>query len=169
MHVVYDGVGKDTWEENFEVIRRKGTIVTFGNASVSASSALNLSPDIWVGVTSLSSTADSQGPPPEFSPLKLSAKSLKVTRPTLHSQIATQEEFVDAAEKIFDAYQKGALKVCALAQTVPADTDPRSPSTRSMDSPPRRSRKPRQTSLPDRPSESSSSRSLKELKQMNKK
>ncbi|KAK1924668.1 hypothetical protein DB88DRAFT_486367 [Papiliotrema laurentii] len=84
VHVVYDGVGKDTWEENFEVIRRKGTIVTFGNAS---------------------------GPPPEFSPLKLSAKSLKVTRPTLHSQIATQEEFVDAAEKIFDAYQKGALKI----------------------------------------------------------
>jgi NADPH2:quinone reductase len=35
VHVVYDGVGKDTWEEDFEVVRRLGTIVTFGNASVS--------------------------------------------------------------------------------------------------------------------------------------
>ena len=31
---VYDGVGKDTWEEDFEIIRRLGTIVSFGNASV---------------------------------------------------------------------------------------------------------------------------------------
>ena len=31
---VYDGVGKDTWEEDFEVIAPLGTIVTFGNASV---------------------------------------------------------------------------------------------------------------------------------------
>ena len=35
VRVVYDGVGKDTWEESFEVVRRLGTIVTFGNASVS--------------------------------------------------------------------------------------------------------------------------------------
>jgi NADPH:quinone reductase-like Zn-dependent oxidoreductase len=35
VHVVYDGVGKDTFEEDFEVVRSKGTIVTFGNASVS--------------------------------------------------------------------------------------------------------------------------------------
>lgn len=35
VHGVYDGVGKDTWEEDFLVVRRKGTIVTFGNASVS--------------------------------------------------------------------------------------------------------------------------------------
>ena len=35
VRAVYDGVGKDTWDENFEIIRRLGTIVTFGNASVS--------------------------------------------------------------------------------------------------------------------------------------
>jgi len=35
VEVVYDGVGKDTWDEDFLVIRRLGTIVTFGNASVS--------------------------------------------------------------------------------------------------------------------------------------
>lgn len=31
--VVYDSVGKDTWEGGLEVIKRKGTIVWFGNAS----------------------------------------------------------------------------------------------------------------------------------------
>lgn len=31
--VVYDSVGKDTWEGALEVIKRKGTIVWFGNAS----------------------------------------------------------------------------------------------------------------------------------------
>lgn len=31
--VVYDSVGKDTWEGSLEVVKRKGTIVWFGNAS----------------------------------------------------------------------------------------------------------------------------------------
>jgi len=58
--------------------------------------------------------SDDQGPPPEFSPLKLSAKSLKVTRPTLFSLIVTPEEFYDYAGKVFDAYKNGGLKVCPL-------------------------------------------------------
>ncbi|KAG8780069.1 hypothetical protein FRC16_003223 [Serendipita sp. 398] len=70
-HGIYDGVGKATyvlplfrkvtppkfsfrWEGNFEMIRRKGTIVTFGNAS---------------------------GVVPAFSPMKLKDKNLKVARP----------------------------------------------------------------------------------------
>jgi NADPH:quinone reductase-like Zn-dependent oxidoreductase len=31
--VVYDSVGKDTWEGSLEAVKRKGTIVWFGNAS----------------------------------------------------------------------------------------------------------------------------------------
>ena len=50
MHAVLDGVGADTWESDFEVARRKATLVTFGNAS---------------------------GPVPPFAPLKLGAKNLK--------------------------------------------------------------------------------------------
>jgi NADPH:quinone reductase-like Zn-dependent oxidoreductase len=50
VHAVLDGVGKDTWESDFEVIRRKGMLVTFGNAS---------------------------GPVEPFAPLKLAAKNLK--------------------------------------------------------------------------------------------
>jgi NADPH:quinone reductase-like Zn-dependent oxidoreductase len=70
VHVIYDGVGKDTYvfmlayhltnlseirfELDFEIIRRKGTIVSVGNAS---------------------------GPVPPFSPLKLMPKNLKLLRP----------------------------------------------------------------------------------------
>lgn len=40
VHVVYDGVGKDTFDEDFEVVRPKGTLVMYGNASVSSSMQL---------------------------------------------------------------------------------------------------------------------------------
>lgn len=50
VHAVLDGVGKDTWESNFDVARRKATLVTFGNAS---------------------------GPVEPFAPLKLAPKVLK--------------------------------------------------------------------------------------------
>jgi NADPH:quinone reductase-like Zn-dependent oxidoreductase len=84
VHAVYDGVGKDTWEEDFEVVRPKATIVTFGNAS---------------------------GPVPPFAPLKLSPKALKVTRPTLGPFIAEPEDFARYAKEIFEIVQKGGLKV----------------------------------------------------------
>lgn len=50
MHGVFDGVGKDTFDSDFDLVRRKGTIVTCGNAS---------------------------GPVPPFAPLKLGPKNLK--------------------------------------------------------------------------------------------
>lgn len=31
--VVFDSVGKDTWEGSLTAVRRKGTVVCFGNAS----------------------------------------------------------------------------------------------------------------------------------------
>lgn len=84
VHAVFDGVGADTWEENFNVVRTNATIVTFGNAS---------------------------GPVPPFSPLKLSPKCLKVTRPTLFPYIATPEDFATLAKEVTDVVAKGAVKV----------------------------------------------------------
>ena len=55
VHAIYDGVGKDTWELDFKVIRRLGTIVFVGNAS---------------------------GPIPPFPVLKLSEKNVRICRPT---------------------------------------------------------------------------------------
>lgn len=54
VHAVFDGVGKDTFLANFELLRRKGTLVCVGNAS---------------------------GAPDPISPLKLAAKNLKLARP----------------------------------------------------------------------------------------
>ncbi|ORX39667.1 hypothetical protein BD324DRAFT_640883 [Kockovaella imperatae] len=81
--VIYDGIGKDTFEENFLLVRRLGTIALFGNAS---------------------------GPPPSFSPLKLSPKALKITRPQMNAMLETPEEFNDFAGHIFELYSKGAVK-----------------------------------------------------------
>lgn len=83
VHVVYDGVGKDTWDEDFEVTRVGGTICTFGNAS---------------------------GPVPPFSPLRLSAKCLKVTRPTLFPFIARPDDFRRHADEVSRLAQQGVLK-----------------------------------------------------------
>ncbi|KAK8869993.1 hypothetical protein IAR55_000563 [Kwoniella newhampshirensis] len=83
VQVVYDGVGKDTWEENFEVVRRKGTIVTFGNAS---------------------------GAVPPFAPLKLTPKALKVTRPSVFSLINTAEEFEYYTSELVKIVRDGGLK-----------------------------------------------------------
>jgi NADPH2:quinone reductase len=84
---VYDGVGKDTWEENFEVVRKKGSIITYGNAS---------------------------GAVPAFEPLKLMPKCIKVSRPTLGVFIEEAEDFARYAKWIFDAIKEGGLKVSIL-------------------------------------------------------
>ncbi|BEI93233.1 uncharacterized protein CcaverHIS019_0508610 [Cutaneotrichosporon cavernicola] len=83
VHAVFDGVGADTWEENFKVVRTNATIVTFGNAS---------------------------GPVPPFSPLKLSPKCLKVTRPTLFPFIANPEDFATLAKDMTDIVAAGGIK-----------------------------------------------------------
>ena len=84
VHAVLDGVGADTWESDFEVARRKATLVTFGNAS---------------------------GPVPPFAPLKLGAKNLKVCRPVLNNYVVTKEEMQTYSSEMFDLYAKGAFKL----------------------------------------------------------
>ncbi|KAL7422161.1 NADPH:quinone reductase [Cryptotrichosporon argae] len=83
VHVVYDGVGKDTFEEDFLVVRPKATIVTFGNSS---------------------------GAVPPFAPLKLTPKALKLTRPTLAPFIDAPDDFARYARSLFGAIEAGALK-----------------------------------------------------------
>ncbi|GFF41130.1 probable quinone oxidoreductase [Aspergillus udagawae] len=82
--VVYDSVGKDTWEGSLEAVKRKGTIVWFGNAS---------------------------GPVPPLPLNKLSPKCVKVARPTLFGYIETREEFEFYVNELFNLLQSGQLKV----------------------------------------------------------
>jgi NADPH:quinone reductase len=82
--VVYDGVGKDTWDASLKSLARRGVLVTFGNAS---------------------------GPVPPFAPLELGAKSAYVTRPRLFDYIATTEELDESAEALFAVLGSGAVKI----------------------------------------------------------
>ncbi|KAN0059773.1 NADPH:quinone reductase [Thecaphora frezii] len=81
---VFDGVGKDTWEAAFKMVARKGTIVTFGNSS---------------------------GAVPEFTPLKLAAKNVKVCRPTLFNYVATEEERESYSQQLFEMILANKVKV----------------------------------------------------------
>jgi len=79
--VVYDGVGKTTWEGSLDCLQPRGLMVSFGNAS---------------------------GPVAPFSPLVLSQKgSLYLTRPTLMAYTASREELLATAHDLFDAIAAG--------------------------------------------------------------
>ncbi|KAJ3798570.1 hypothetical protein GGU11DRAFT_723061 [Lentinula aff. detonsa] len=81
---VFDGVGKDTFESNFEMLRRKGTLVSVGNAS---------------------------GAVPPMSPLKLLPKNLKLCRPTMNHYIVTPDEAYFYGDKLFEMISAGVLKI----------------------------------------------------------
>ncbi|TVY21554.1 putative quinone oxidoreductase [Lachnellula arida] len=81
---VFDSTGKDQFENDLEVVGRKGTIVSFGNSS---------------------------GAVPPFSISKLTAKNIKVTRPTLFNSIATREEYEGYSAELFDFIIKDKLNV----------------------------------------------------------
>jgi NADPH:quinone reductase len=83
--VVYDSVGKDTWEGSLNCLRPFGLMATFGNAS---------------------------GPVPPFAPAILGAKgSLYVTRQTLFTHIATREATQAMADELFAVVGSGAVKI----------------------------------------------------------
>lgn len=89
--VVYDGVGKDTFEASLKSLARRGTLVTFGNAS---------------------------GPVPPFAPLELGSKSLFLTRPRLFDYIVTTQELDESAAALFAVLESGAVKI-EIGQTFP--------------------------------------------------
>ena len=85
VHVVYDGVGRTTFDKDLEVLRPRGYLVLFGGAS---------------------------GAVPPFDPIILSRKgSLFLTRPTLAHYIATREELVHRADAVLSMIASGKLKL----------------------------------------------------------
>ena len=100
--VVYDSVGKDTWEGSLDCIQPRGLMVSFGNAS-GAVSGVNL------GI--------------------LAAKgSLFLTRPTLATHIVPRSRLEESSEELFDMITSGKIKVdieqrYALADAAKAQAD----------------------------------------------
>ncbi|KAI0827025.1 NAD-P-binding protein [Trametes gibbosa] len=89
VHAIFDGVGKDTFESDFKMIRRKGTIVSVGNAS---------------------------GAVPPFPPLKLVEKNVRLLRPTLANYVYTPEEGRRYSAQLFGLLASGQLKVQVHAE-----------------------------------------------------
>lgn len=85
VNVVYDGVGKDTFDDSLASLRVRGSLVLFGAAS---------------------------GPVPPFDPQRLNAGgSLSLTRPTLGHFLQNPQERRWRSAEIFGAAAAGALKV----------------------------------------------------------
>jgi NADPH:quinone reductase len=83
--VVYDSVGKDTWDKSLDCLSPFGLMASFGNAS---------------------------GVVPPFAPGMLGAKgSIYVTRQTLFTHIATRESTQAMADDLFAVVQSGAVKI----------------------------------------------------------
>jgi len=90
--VVYDGVGKDTWNTSLDCLQPRGLMVSFGNAS---------GPVDGVNLGILASKG-----------------SLFVTRPTLGTHVATLEKMQAAAKELFGMITKKAIKV-SIGQRFP--------------------------------------------------
>jgi NADPH2:quinone reductase len=85
VEVVYDSVGKTTFEQSLNVLRPRGYLVLYGGSS---------------------------GPVPPFDLIKLSQKgSLYVTRPTLGDYTATRAELEQRALDVFTWIKDGKLKL----------------------------------------------------------
>ncbi|GAB2824019.1 quinone oxidoreductase [Comamonas piscis] len=82
--VVYDSVGKDTWDGSLQCLRAFGLMVSFGNAS---------------------------GPVPPFAPAILAAKSLYVTRQGLFTHLRSREACQSMANDLFAVVGTGQVKI----------------------------------------------------------
>ena len=83
--VVYDGVGKNTFQGSVESLKPRGTMVSFGNAS---------------------------GPlDPLNVPKDIQSKSLFFTRPTMKDYYTTRNEVVEGANKLFEKIKFGKIKI----------------------------------------------------------
>jgi NADPH2:quinone reductase len=92
VHVVYDGVGKDTFARDLKVLRPRGYLVLFGGAS---------------------------GAVPPFDLLELTKHgSLFVTRPSLQHYVASRAELAQRSGAVLQAIVQGDLKL-RIDQTYP--------------------------------------------------
>lgn len=81
---VYDSVGKTTWEGSLEAVKRKGSVIYFGNAS---------------------------GPVPPLNIQLLARKNTKIMRATVMQYLVTREELEYYTGLLFKYLEKGTLKV----------------------------------------------------------
>ena len=83
--MVYDGVGKSTFEKSCECLEIRGTMISFGNAS-GALDPINVAK-------------------------VLQPKGLYFTRPSMQQYLRTNEEINEAASALFEKISSGDIKI----------------------------------------------------------
>jgi NADPH:quinone reductase len=96
--VVYDSVGKTTFEDSLKCLRRRGVMASFGEAS---------------------------GDPDPMPPRRLGALgSIYLTHPSLSNYTATRAELLSAAHDLFAMVENGKIKI-EISRTYPLQDAPR--------------------------------------------
>ena len=85
VRVVYDSVGKETWEASLDCLQRRGLMVSFGNSS---------GPVTGVNLGILNQKG-----------------SLFVTRPSLNGYVTNRAELEEASNELFSLIASGVIKV----------------------------------------------------------
>ena len=88
--VVYDAVGKSTWDGSLDCLQPRGLLVSFGNASGAV-------PPVNLGILSTKG-------------------SLYVTRPTLATYVAARADLVKRSSDLFNVVKSGAVKIETTAR-----------------------------------------------------
>jgi NADPH2:quinone reductase len=83
-HVVYDSVGRTTFDRSLDAVRPRGMVVLYGQSS---------------------------GPVEPVAPARLAAKSAFLTRPTLAHYAAERDELLWRSGELFDAIASGSVRV----------------------------------------------------------
>ena len=83
--VVFDGVGKNTFEDSIECLKTRGMMISFGNSS---------GPVTNIDVRRM-----------------IQPKGLYFTRPVMGQYLGTKDEIKEGAEKLFEKIQTGKVKV----------------------------------------------------------
>ena len=83
--VVYDGVGKNTFQGSIECLKMRGMMVSFGNSSGSLTN---------IDIKKM-----------------IQPKSLFFTRPTMFHYLATKNELNEGTDKLFEKIKLGKIKV----------------------------------------------------------
>ncbi|GAP86073.1 putative quinone oxidoreductase protein [Rosellinia necatrix] len=81
---VFDGVGRSTFDVSLDCVARKGSLVSFGNAS---------------------------GAVPPFTIARLAAKNARLMRPTLFNYVTTRDEFAGYCDQLFASIRDDGLDV----------------------------------------------------------
>lgn len=84
VNVVYDSVGKSTFDQSLNCVGRRGVLALFGQSS---------------------------GPVQQFDPSRLAAKAIYLTRPGLAHYVVTREELLWRARDIFEWIGSGRLRI----------------------------------------------------------